>query len=39
MHVTAYKDSFYESPLALLTLTYNLPLSATGLLVGNISER
>lgn len=39
MHVTAYKDSFYKSSLALLTPTYNLPFSATGLfLVGNISE-
>lgn len=38
-HVKAYKDSFYDSSLALLTLTYNLPFSAAGLfLVGNVSE-
>lgn len=33
------QDSFYESSLALLTSTYNLPFSATGLfLVRKISE-
>lgn len=39
MGMPAYKDSFYEFFLDLLTPTYNLPFSATGLfLVGNIPE-
>lgn len=38
-YMPAYKDNFYEFFLDLLTPTYNLPFSATGLfLVGNMSE-